>query len=430
MWNPAKAGALGTSGSDIWAVLNGSSSLTTRELQGDGIDDHLAYTTSGGNAFWFLSDHLGSIRTVVDSTGAAVNTYTYDAFGNVTSPSSPSMYAWTGRELDAETGMQYNRARYYDPTTGRWISLDPMGFDAGDSNLYRYVHNSPELGNDPSGCAIVVDRRWQETGLELRLITKTTTRVIIDRKVGELKRVLEPYSMNDPKLVWRITYAATTEESKTTQRFKMRWRLHPRAIDAVITRYNSFNFEDQIKEHRDFIRSYRELRAELVAVGLFFASLGGLQAREIPNWGPKGRVGIASIAGSLIYFVAAGAVQDNIWRHEDDLTQLFNQRDKLVKGFNSRAAYGDHAFQWAGEPIGKPTQGPFQFDNARPITMVFEVGKQPAKGVLPPDPPDSDNPIIVTPTGPKKEFLLVPLDSLPDSIWKEVPKDLNLFAAV
>ncbi|HZZ81454.1 MAG TPA: hypothetical protein VFE62_23330, partial [Gemmataceae bacterium] len=44
MWNPAKAGAMGTSGSDIWAVLNGSSSLTSRELQGDGIDEHLAYT--------------------------------------------------------------------------------------------------------------------------------------------------------------------------------------------------------------------------------------------------------------------------------------------------------------------------------------------------------------------------------------------------
>ena len=46
-------------------------------------------------------------------------------------------YAYTGREFDVETGLQYNRARYYDATTGRWISQDPMGFDAGDSNLYR-----------------------------------------------------------------------------------------------------------------------------------------------------------------------------------------------------------------------------------------------------------------------------------------------------
>src|SRR5207245_11481218 len=60
-------------------------------------------------------------------------------------------YAWTGRERDAETGLQYNRARYYDPDTGRWLSQDPLGFDAGDSNLYRYVANRPTSDKDPSG---------------------------------------------------------------------------------------------------------------------------------------------------------------------------------------------------------------------------------------------------------------------------------------
>jgi RHS repeat-associated protein len=60
-------------------------------------------------------------------------------------------YAYTGRERDVETGLQYNRARYYDPATGRWISQDPLGFDAGDSNLYRYVNNNPTLATDPSG---------------------------------------------------------------------------------------------------------------------------------------------------------------------------------------------------------------------------------------------------------------------------------------
>ena len=46
---------------------------------------------------------------------------------------------------------QYNRARYYDQNTGRWISQDPLGFDAGDSNLYRYVNNGPATVTDPSG---------------------------------------------------------------------------------------------------------------------------------------------------------------------------------------------------------------------------------------------------------------------------------------
>ena len=79
---------------------------------------------------------------------------TYDAYGNIlteTDASQRGRYAWTGRELDAETGLQYNRARWYDPRIGSWVSQDPMGFSAGDSNLYRYVKNSPDNHGDPSG---------------------------------------------------------------------------------------------------------------------------------------------------------------------------------------------------------------------------------------------------------------------------------------
>jgi RHS repeat-associated protein len=84
-----------------------------------------------------------------------VNTITYDAWGNLSQTGSGSndvgRYAWTGRERDVETGLQYNRARYYDPNTGRWMTQDPIGFDAGDSNLYRYVRSAPTNSTDPSG---------------------------------------------------------------------------------------------------------------------------------------------------------------------------------------------------------------------------------------------------------------------------------------
>ncbi|GIW97144.1 MAG: hypothetical protein KatS3mg111_0477 [Pirellulaceae bacterium] len=47
--------------------------------------------------------------------------------------------------------MQYNRARWYSPTLGRWLSQDPISFAAGDVNLYRYVGNGPTTKTDPSG---------------------------------------------------------------------------------------------------------------------------------------------------------------------------------------------------------------------------------------------------------------------------------------
>jgi RHS repeat-associated protein len=60
-------------------------------------------------------------------------------------------FGFTGRERDVESDLQFNRARYYDASTGRWISEDPIGFAAGDTNLNRYVGNGPVDKVDPWG---------------------------------------------------------------------------------------------------------------------------------------------------------------------------------------------------------------------------------------------------------------------------------------
>src|SRR5262249_35198116 len=60
-------------------------------------------------------------------------------------------YQFTGRERDPDTGLQYNRARWYDPRSGQWMEEDPEGFAAGDANLRRYVGNGVTNGTDPSG---------------------------------------------------------------------------------------------------------------------------------------------------------------------------------------------------------------------------------------------------------------------------------------
>jgi RHS repeat-associated protein len=143
-------------GNENWDViidLDALNQVQTRYLRGDVVDE-LFGRVENGVALWNLNDHLGSIRDVIDISGTIVSSVRYDAFGNVISETSPSLrgrYGWTGREFDAETGLQYNRARYYDATTGRWFSLDPLGFAAGDSNLYRYVGNRATTSTDPSG---------------------------------------------------------------------------------------------------------------------------------------------------------------------------------------------------------------------------------------------------------------------------------------
>jgi RHS repeat-associated protein len=83
-----------------------------------------------------------------------LNQIDYNSYGNVIGQSNPSVtfrFDYTGREWDGETGQYYYRARYYDPRVGQFISQDPIGFTAGDANLYRYVFNSPTNFTDPSG---------------------------------------------------------------------------------------------------------------------------------------------------------------------------------------------------------------------------------------------------------------------------------------
>ena len=79
----------------------------------------------------------------------------YTASGAVIASNDPAavdeLFGYTARDFDTAVGLQYNRARWYDPNTGRWLSQDPIGFAAGDANLYRYVGNHPTMATDPSG---------------------------------------------------------------------------------------------------------------------------------------------------------------------------------------------------------------------------------------------------------------------------------------
>ena len=83
-----------------------------------------------------------------------LNHITYDSFGQITSETDPAFdfrFGYTGRERDEESDLMYYRARYFDPATGTFVGEDPLGFAAGDANLYRYVFNSPTNFTDPSG---------------------------------------------------------------------------------------------------------------------------------------------------------------------------------------------------------------------------------------------------------------------------------------
>jgi len=98
-WKNVNQALVGNENWDVWADLDGSSSLTTRYIRGDVIDQLFARITSAGAAYWHLTDHLGSIRDVIDSSAVVKDSITYDGFGNITAETDSNFrgrYAWTG----------------------------------------------------------------------------------------------------------------------------------------------------------------------------------------------------------------------------------------------------------------------------------------------------------------------------------------------
>lgn len=147
---------------------------------GPGIDEPLimerfSVIPAQAGIYFYLTDGLGSITELTDSTGQVVQSYLYDSFGNlkvfddtgslIPNSSLLSPHTYTGREYDPESGLYYYRRRYYDPNIGRFLSEDPLGgfINTPQSfNPYLYGSNNPLVFTDPFGLGDIAERIAQE----------------------------------------------------------------------------------------------------------------------------------------------------------------------------------------------------------------------------------------------------------------------------
>ena len=101
-----------------------------------------------------LPDKLGSVRDIVSTSGTVLDHVVYDSFGNIvteTNASNGDRFKYAGMQFDAAIGQYYDDARWYSPSNGTFISLDPMGFSAGTVNLFGYTGDDPTNATDPTG---------------------------------------------------------------------------------------------------------------------------------------------------------------------------------------------------------------------------------------------------------------------------------------
>jgi RHS repeat-associated protein len=150
--SPSFTGSFLYDGNNLIETMSGSGSEIASYANGGDLDQPYAELRSG-TVSYYEQDAANSVTSLSNSTGVVADTYTYDSFGNVTNSTGTlrNPFQYTGRELDSETGLNYNRARYYNPATGGFISEDPLGYAGGGRNFYAYVGNNPINFSDPIG---------------------------------------------------------------------------------------------------------------------------------------------------------------------------------------------------------------------------------------------------------------------------------------
>jgi RHS repeat-associated protein len=108
-------------------------------------------------SFYGFEGH-GSVRFLIDSSGAVTDGYTFDAFGSLiaSNGSTPNDYMYAGEKVDPNLGLYYLRARYLNASLGRFFSMDTMEgrpFDPPSLHRYTYVRNDSVNRVDRSGLA-------------------------------------------------------------------------------------------------------------------------------------------------------------------------------------------------------------------------------------------------------------------------------------
>ena len=144
---------------DILFEVDANGNIKARYTHGPGVDEPISVDrdTNGDGVldttYYYHYDGLGSVTAIADNAGNVMQTYEYDAFGKIVQQtgSVENTYTYTCREWDEKAGLYFYRARYYDPSVGRFINGDPIGFAGGNVNFYVYVQNNPINYVDPYG---------------------------------------------------------------------------------------------------------------------------------------------------------------------------------------------------------------------------------------------------------------------------------------
>ncbi|MBI4550736.1 MAG: hypothetical protein HY710_00565, partial [Candidatus Latescibacteria bacterium] len=134
----------------VFAESNGSGVLTTKYVYAGA---KRVAQSAGGSTQYYMTDHLGNTRVLVNTGGTTMATYDYWPYGGILQQSGAdaTRFKFTGHERDGESGLDYMLARMCDPDDGRFLRPDPLAEMYPQLSPYVYAANNPLRFVDPGG---------------------------------------------------------------------------------------------------------------------------------------------------------------------------------------------------------------------------------------------------------------------------------------
>ena len=138
-------------GDEILCDYDKNGSFAAMYVNGPIIDERLALLRDG-QLYYYLTDHLGSVRQLIDSTGSMRNLYEYEAFGAELRESEAvkNAFRFAGAPICIVTNLVNLRYRSYYPVAGVYLSNDPL-FEIFPTQSYAFTFQNPLRNRDPYG---------------------------------------------------------------------------------------------------------------------------------------------------------------------------------------------------------------------------------------------------------------------------------------